>query len=332
MKILIVTPVPPESARGNSVTAPRWRNMLTDLGHDVELDNEWRRTPAGDQHDLLIALHAERSHDAVRSFRDHAPDSPVVVAMTGTDLYQDLPEGSPRALASIETADRIVVLHPCAFEALPEGTRGKARLIIQSAAPPDQLVAKRAGAFSVCVLAHLRRIKDPLLAARAARQLPQESKVHVTLAGSVLEDDMRDQVATEAEENARFTWLGELPTDEALDLVATSDVLVMSSELEGGANVISEALACDVVVLASRIPAAIGMLGGEYPGLFAVGDEAALAELLQRAESDAGFMDALREHCRGAVPLVDPRRERSALAGLLTELAADRQGRDGNAG
>jgi len=319
MKIMIVTPAPPESTLGNSVTARRWRDMLMDLGHDVDLGSEL----AGDKYDLLIALHAERSHDAVRSFRDHAPDSPIVVVMTGTDLYLSLPEGSSRALASIEIADRIAVLHPCAFEALPEGTRGRARLVIQSAAPPARVATKRREVFSVCVLAHLRRIKDPLLAARAARRLPRESKVNVTLAGSVLEDDMRDQVAKEADENPRFTWLGELPTDEALELVATSDVLVMSSELEGGANVISEALVADVVVLASRIPAAIGMLGAEYPGLFGVGDENALAELLYRAESDAGFMDTLRGHCREAAPLVDPRRERSALAGLLTELTAD---------
>lgn len=316
MKIMIVTPVPPDSTRGNSVTARRWRDMLVDLGHDVDLDSEL----AGEPYDLLIALHAERSHDAVKSFRERSPDKPIVVVMTGTDLYLDLPAGSSKALASLEIADRIVVLHPCAFEALPEGTRGKARLVIQSATPPARVATERASTFSVCVLAHLRRIKDPLLAARAARRLPQESKVHVTLAGSVLEEDMRDQIAKEADENVRLTWLEELPTDKALDLVATSDVLVMSSELEGGANVISEALACDVVVLASRIPAANGMLGWEYPGLFEVGDEVALAELLQRAENDAGFMDSLREHCRATAPLVDPRRERSALAGLLIEL------------
>lgn len=323
MKIVIVTPAPPDSTRGNSVTARRWRDMLTDLGHEVDLDRQLADKP----YDLLIALHAERSHDAIRDFRGTVPDRPVVVVMTGTDLYLDLPDGSPRALASLEVADRIVVLHPCAFEALPANVRGKARLVIQSAKPPRGVTREWREAFSACVLAHVRRIKDPLLAARAARRLPQESKVHVTLAGGVLEEEMRAEVETEARENPRFAWVGELPAGDALELVAASDVLVMSSELEGGANVMSEALACDVVVLASRIPAAIGMLGGEYPGLFDVGDDAALAGLLQRAEVDSGFVAVLREHCRQAAPLVDPRRERSSLAGLLAELAAERQSR-----
>jgi putative glycosyltransferase (TIGR04348 family) len=319
MKIMIVTPAPPNSTLGNSVTARRWRDMLVDLGHDVELDSML----TGSGHDVLIALHARRSHDAVRSFHDHAPDNPILVVMTGTDLYLDLPAGSEAALASLEIADRIIVLHPCGFEALPEEVRGKARLVIQSAAPPAKArTRKHTNGLAVCVLAHVRRIKDPLAAARAARRLPRESKVHVTLAGSVLESEMQGDVEKEARENPRFTWLGEVSNDQALELVASSDVLVMSSELEGGANVISEALACGAVVLASKIPAAVGLLGWQYPGLFEVGDDEALAGLLSQVENEPGFIAELREHCGQAAPLVDPRRERSALASLLTELTA----------
>ncbi|MHC4512667.1 MAG: selenoneine biosynthesis selenosugar synthase SenB [Planctomycetota bacterium] len=323
MKILIVTPVPTDSTRGNSVTARRWRDMLTDLGHETDLHSGWESVTQGHEYELLMALHAERSHSAMKAYRDVVPGGLVVVVMTGTDLYQDLPSGSTTARASLELATRIVVLHPCAFEALPEAVRGKARLIIQSATPPARRPGRMAGRFSVSVLAHARRIKDPLLAARAARKLSPQSKVHVTLAGGVLEDEMRDEITGEAADNERFTWLGELPTQEAFDVIAASDVLVMSSLVEGGANVISEALAADVPVLAARIPAAIGMLGPEYPGLFAVGDETALADLMQRAEGDAAFMAKLSECCRDAAPLVDPRRERSSLAGLLTELTAE---------
>ena len=324
MRILITMPVPADSPRGNGVTARRWRDMLADLGHETELCSEWRDGADGDRdYDLLIALHADRSHDAVKAFHDRFPGGRVIVVMTGTDLYLDVPAGSPRALASMEIADRIVVLHPCAFEALPETARGRARLVMQSAVPPVPMPKKRADMFCVCVLAHVRSIKHPLAAARAARRLPPESKVHVTLAGDVLEDEMRAELMEEARDNERFDWLGELPPDQALELVAASDLLVMSSELEGGANVISEALACAVPVLASRIPAAIGMLGPEYPGLFPAEDEAALANLLQRAEGDAAFLEALTECCREAAPLVDPRRERSALAGVLTELMGE---------
>ncbi len=67
---------------------------------------------------------------------------------------------------------------------------------------------------------------------------------------------------------------------------------------EGGANVLSEALAASVPILATRIPGSVGILGPEYPGYFPVGDTEALAALLWRAETDRDFRAALRAHIR----------------------------------
>lgn len=322
MRIRIVSPVPQASNRGNGVTARRWQEMLTDLGHRVELvtaDTDPRGSTAGEEPDLLLALHAGHGHDAVRTFRQRHPGRRILVAMTGTDLYQALPD-SVEARRSLELADLVIILHPAAFADLPEEFRGRARLVIQSAVPPAQRPTRSEEHFEVCVLAHLRRIKQPLLAARAARLLPAESRIRVTLAGGVLEPALEAEVEAEQRQNPRFRWLGEVSGPDALALVAGSHLLAMTSELEGGGNVISEALACDVPVLASRIPAANGMLGHDYPGLFPVGDRDALAALLARAETDASFRAELRARCAESAPLVDPRRERSALACLVTEL------------
>jgi glycosyltransferase involved in cell wall biosynthesis len=96
--------------------------------------------------------------------------------------------------------------------------------------------------------------------------------------------------------------------------------LVLTSEMEGGANVVSEALACSVPVLCSRIPGSIGILGTDYPGYFEVGDTEGLAALLARAEDDRAFLADLRRRGRSLAPLVSPARERESWSRLLREL------------
>jgi len=73
-------------------------------------------------------------------------------------------------------------------------------------------------------------------------------------------------------------------------------------------------------VLSSRIAGSIGLLGADYPGYFPFGDTAALANMLERAESDTAFYHTLQQWCEGLRPLVDPARERQSWAELLAEL------------
>jgi glycosyltransferase involved in cell wall biosynthesis len=87
--------------------------------------------------------------------------------------------------------------------------------------------------------------------------------------------------------------------------------------MEGGANVISEALAVPVPVLASNISGSIGLLGEEYPGYFPFGDTQALAQLLAKAEQDIEFYHELTDRCRQRAPIVHPDRERESWRELL---------------
>jgi len=59
--------------------------------------------------------------------------------------------------------------------------------------------------------------------------------------------------------------------------------------MEGGANVISEAVVAGVPILASNISGSVGLLGRDYPGYFSVGNTDQLRELLLRAESQGGI-------------------------------------------
>ena len=90
--------------------------------------------------------------------------------------------------------------------------------------------------------------------------------------------------------------------------------------MEGGANAVAEALAAGVPVIASRVAGNVGMLGEDYPGYYPVGDERALARLLERTETDAAFHGLLKAAVRRAPPLTLPEREREALGGLLEEV------------
>src|SRR5438105_3015187 len=103
-RIHIVTPAGPGTRNGNRHTATRWASMLRSAGHRVAVSLAWQ----GERCDALIALHARRSHASVAKFRQERPDASLVVVLTGTDIYRDLP-ASAEARRSLELADRLVV-------------------------------------------------------------------------------------------------------------------------------------------------------------------------------------------------------------------------------
>jgi len=315
MRIHLVTPAPGGAWTGNRVTARRWAGILRALGQRVTVAREY----LGERCDLLVALHARKSFPSIARFRRERPGAPLVVALTGTDLYHDI-RHSDRARLSLELASRLIVLQPLGLRELEARLRPKARVLRQSATAPAARVAPRSAAFEVCVLAHLRAVKDPLRAAAAARLLPASSRIRILHLGAALDACLAKRARAEQALRARYRWLGDVPRGRAQRILAGSRLLVLTSRLEGGANVISEALAASVPVLSSRIPGSIGILGPGYPGYFAVGDTRALARLLRRAETEPAFYEGLRRCCRRLRPLVDPARERRAWQSMLREL------------
>jgi putative glycosyltransferase (TIGR04348 family) len=316
VKIELVTPAPAEVHTGNRTTADRWARLLRELGNEVGVRREW----SGAACDLLIALHARRSFPSIERFREAHPRTPLILALTGTDVYGDL-ETDEEAKRSLEFATRIVVLQELAVAALPESARGKTRVIYQSAERPVTSPPREEQCFQVCVLAHLRSIKDPLRAAYAVRDLPASSRILVKHAGAVLDPDFGRQVEEEQRTNPRYRWLGPLTHDEAVDLLARSHVLALTSQLEGGANVVSEAITVRTPIISSRIPGSVGILGKDYTGYFPVGDTAALREQFERAECDHDFYRDLEQRVAALHSLVSAARERETWQALLRELS-----------
>ncbi|MBI4473271.1 MAG: TIGR04348 family glycosyltransferase [Acidobacteria bacterium] len=318
MRILIVTPAVTTTV-GNNITAQRWAGVLRALGHQVTITTEW----TGEDCDVLIALHARRSLASVEQFRAAQPDRPLIVALTGTDLYRDL-HSEPSTHRSLQLATRIVGLQTCAGDEVNKADRSKLRVIYQSAVPPTRLQPRAEDSFEVCVLSHLREVKDPLRAAWAARQLPAESRVRILHAGRALEPRWEALALEEERINPRYRWLRELPHVAARQLLARSRLLVLSSEVEGGANVIAEAVVCGVPVLCSEIGGNIGMLGPDYAGYFPLNDTGRLRALLDRAEIDSEFMQSLRRSIDRLREVFSPDQEKQAWARLLEEIIGSR--------
>ncbi len=130
---------------------------------------------------------------------------------------------------------------------------------------------------------------------RALALLPNRDDLQVVQVGEALDSRMRADALDWQSREKRYRWTGSVPHARALRWMAASHAIVVSSVMEGGANVISEAVAVGVPVLASKIPGNVGMLGARYRGYFETGSEKALAQLIERCRADAAFYAALRK-------------------------------------
>ena len=312
IKIHLVSPQSNVERTGNHCTTSQWFRLFTELGHQV-------RTSGGkvDDSEVLIALHASHSRDTIRRHRSVHPNRKIVVALSGSDIY---PQPDEAALHSMALSDRIVALQERTVTQVPAEERHKVRVIIQSAVPIGHPKPPDESLFPVCVVGHFRNVKDPLRTALAARLLPEDSKILVRHIGGILESHYHALVEQELRENPRFRWLGEGSEQEVANEIASSRVLILTSHFEGGARVVGEAMVHGTPVIASRIEGVIGLLGGDYPGFFPVGDHQALADLLYKVETDADFRQLLESLAPRFAPRFHPSRERDAWRHLLADL------------
>ncbi len=315
MKISLVTPAGARSRSGNRTTADRWARFLRQLGHEVPVEEAW----SGEISDLMIALHTRRSHPSISRYAASHPGHPLIAVLTGTDLYRDI-RFDEDAQDSLRLATRVVVLQEAGLAELEPRHLEKARVIYQSAEPiRPQPRAKTF--FDVCVVGNLRAEKDPFRCALAARLLPPASRIRITHAGKAHNEEFAGRARALASAEPRYRWLGEVPRWRVRRLLSRARLLVQSSVMEGGANAVAEALAAGVPVIASRIAGNVGMLGEDYPGYYPVGDEEALALLLEQTETDVSFHELLKARCAARRPLTLPERERGALGDLIEEVA-----------
>ena len=317
LRVCIVTPAAPGSRHGNRNTALRWARHLRALGHRTQVALDWD----GGDFDLLIALHARRSHAAIAAWKHAHPSRPLALVLTGTDLYRDI-HSDADARTSLRLADRLVVLQAKGLDELTPAQRARTSVIFQSVHGALRRVPPRSY-FLVTVIGHLREEKDPFRAALALAHLPQR-KIGVVQLGQAMAPAMGRQARALMRAEPRYRWLGELDHAGAMRWLARSHAMVISSRMEGGAHVVSEAIAIGVPVIASAIAGNIGLLGDDYPAYYAFADEAALAALLARAQSEPAWLAALEAAVKARRRMVDPAAERAAIAGLIVDLQCEK--------
>ena len=323
--VCIVSPALAAANNGNWQTAARWQHFLAPVA-EVSITPTWDGAPV----DALIALHARRSADSIARFRAAGGAAPIALVLTGTDLYRDL-DFDASARHSVECASHVVVLQDEGLERLPPAARSKARSIVQSA---SKLIRHDAahGHVSFVAVGHLRDEKDPLTLMRAARLLAGSgptaatattTAIRIVHIGGALDAALGEAAERTVQACPHYRWLGNLPHAAARRWIARSQALVHMSRMEGGANVVIEAVRSGVPVLASRIDGNVGLLGRAYSGYFETGDAQALAAAMQRFAADPAFAAKLRAECALREPRFAPAAERAAVRALLADMLGD---------
>lgn len=311
--LVIVTPALADANNGNWQTARRWGGMLAGA-YRVRLASSW---DGGDE-DVMVALHARRSASSIARWRSLRPSAPLIVVLTGTDLYRDIAD-DVSAQASLHMADRLVVLNQLGAGSLPEGLRPKARVVLQSCAARKTL-PKTDQHLRVLMVGHLRAEKSPQTYFDAARLLRGRADILLDHIGAALDPALGVQASAWMADNPCYRWLGGLPHAATRMRIQAAHVLVHPSRMEGGAHVVIESVRSGTPVLASRIDGNVGLLGDDYDGYFPVGDASALAARLQRLRDEPAMLVHLRQQCLERAPLFDPARESATLHALIDEL------------
>ncbi len=307
--IIIISPALAKANNGNWQTAHRWAGFLR-VRYQVTLAAQWEGAPC----DVMIALHARRSAVSIAAFAAGFPDYPLIVVLTGTDLYRDI-RSDESAQRSVQLATQLIVLQAEGLQELVHNLRNKTQVIYQSA-PALKSIKKPARHFDVMMIGHLREEKDPVTFMHAAAQIKSEY-VRLIHIGDALDPALGMQAEKTQNEHANYRWLGNFPHAATRQRLKHSHLMAITSKMEGGANVIIEAITSGVPVLASDIPGNRGMLGADYTGYFPLGNSCKLASLIDRAATDSAFYARLQRQCDALKPLFTPQRENAALLKLV---------------
>ena len=312
--IEIVTPAPPGTLHGNRITALRWHQHLSRLNYQSTVTEQW----SGKSCDVLIALHGLRSYNSIKEFKKSYPSHPVVLIMTGTDIYRDL-KNSTKVMKSIEMADVIVVLQPDAIQSLPKKFHHKVQVIYQSVKSITRKTPPKRH-FLASIIGHLRAEKDPFCAAQCLPLLPSNSKIQLVQLGEAMSLDFKKQAISIEKNVMRYRWLGKRSHSQTLQWLSRSHVMIISSIMEGGAHVVSEAIAIGIPVIASDIPGNRGLLGEAYPAYYPVGDTVALSKLLTKVETNPAFYQKLCKAIAVRQKITKPELEKKSIQKLMKSL------------
>lgn len=321
LRVSIISPSASDADSGGGRTARRWQRFLA-RRFATSVAPAWPGDGETVAPDLLIAMHASRSADSLARFADAYGSRPSILVLTGSDLYRDLAIDAGARL-SAEHATKLVVLQPEAIAALSAGMRAKTEVIVPSAPTLARRSPDPRG-FELVMVGHLDDDKDPATAWRAFERVSRRDRsVRLTHIGEAGDARYREEADALAARNPGYRWLGTLSHALTRQQIRRARALLVPSLIEGGANVVIEAITSGVPVLASAIPGNIGLLGRGYAGTFPAGDDGALTALIERFRREPAFVALLTQQCAERAPMFAPKREQERWVTLVDACLGD---------
>ena len=311
MRICVASPYPLSDLKGNSVTTCRIVELLNELGYLARGSHGFD----GDPTDVLISLHSHKGAPAVDEFQRQFPEGKVIVLITGTDLYDDLPQG--RGMTTLHQADAIAIPYREARGGVLQEFDDQIHVVPSSLVIPEIEAKPEPDQFLITIVGHLRPVKRSFLTVEAVAAHPEWENVTVRQLGEALDQESLKTACDWEEKDRRYQWLGALPREESLALCARSSLTVNSSLSEAAPNALLEAMTLGVPILSSKIEGNIGLLGEDYPGYFD-GDslESKLAEIISGKHDLAAWV----AHAKARLAIFSREKEKSAWIALLNSI------------
>lgn len=235
-------------------------------------------------------------------------DRPFVSIAQGSDVHQYLKMPIRRSviLKSMQRAAGIITRSAELSRLLAEAGLDRAKLHpvyngidFEQFRPAEKSEVRKAlnlppSAGIILFVGNFYAIKNPLLLIRAHAQIPGAHLVMV--GGGPLEQDAR-KLAEELGITGRITFAGRCKAAEVARYMQAADVLALPSQNEGVPNVILEAFASALPVVASQVGGIPEVHNSELLGqLVPAGDTDALVQALRQTLSKPADHDGIRRH------------------------------------
>lgn len=313
--MLVTTPYNKASLQGNNVTANRIVSILLEAGIKSEMI---AKDEVVLEADVLIALHARKSAHFIKEFYTVNPEGKVILYLTGTDLYREIPNGCRICEASMEGADALVVSQEASLSSIPPRFRAKSMVVHKSIQLPELSVDTEVDPRLFTVIGHLREVKQPFMGVESIQLL--DDAVRLKLLGDAVALDYDSLALDWQKRDSRFQWLGRLDYTETLEWMKRSVATINTSLVEGGANSVGESIVLGIPVLASKIEGNVGMLSADYDGYFMPDDRKGLADLMSRIVHDASFLKHLQRQVNARAEMFSRENEKNDWVEVIQKI------------
>ena len=289
--IKIYSPTRDNVVTGNYVTAKRYAYHLQNLGHSVSICTGFEEKVNVEEVRCAFVLHAEKGFHVVKELA--AKNIPVVLVLTGTDLYRDIistkNSKKEHCLRSIQLASAIVVLHENAVSDLLKVVsfpRERIFVVLQSVVDfkKRSFFFKKKNHYKILLLSNIREEKGIIIAIAGflefQKNIDARTKFTLDHIGGVLDQGYFKKITNLLEGVKSVSFLGSAEKEKLQTILASYDLLLHSSFIEGGSLVIQEAHNAGLPIIASDISCHTALLGSAYVGLHSVGSAVDVSEKL----------------------------------------------------